>query len=241
LASPEVTAVAPNTSSATANPRPGGERAVLPRFFGGGARFFLRNLVILLVNGIAAAFIGFLFRAAGQAMVRPLEDTLSAPLAWVRLLLPLALPSVVVFFFLLVNDYASIRLVVSDSRRPVRTWLSALGFVARRFVASASIWISVGLILGLVLTAYVAFRNTVAATTWLGIAWMIAIQQTFMLTRATLRIATVSAELNYATKQGFVSVPRGAAAGPERPGAGAGEQVITSSLPLAPVAEERVV
>jgi hypothetical protein len=184
--------------------------AMLPRFFGAGARFFLRNLVMLVLTAIFAAICGAVLLPLGRAAVGPLADTQSVQLAWLRLLLPPALVALSTFFFLLVYDYAVIRVVVADDRRPVRTWLAALRFVTSRAIPASSIWVAVWVLLGLVSGAYIAVRHAVPATTGFLILLMVVLQQAFMVVRATLRVAAVSAELQYASGRGFLPAAPGA-------------------------------
>lgn len=184
--------------------RPAHPPALLHSFFGGAGRFFLRNLVMLVLNALGALVVGGALVALARLAVRPLEDTLSAPLAWTRLLLPVTLAGLVIFFFLMVYDYACLRLVLEDSRRPVRTWLKAVGFVSRRFAATAGLWLGPWTLLACVAALYLAVRAAMPATTIGTIALMIGLQQAFTIVRATLRVATVAAEMAYGDVRGFL-------------------------------------
>jgi hypothetical protein len=180
-------------------------RSVVARFFRGGGRFFLRNLVMLVLTGLGTVIVANLLRLLGVQLVKPFESTNSEALAWLHGLLPLALGALGAAFFFVAFDYACIRLAVENNRRPVRTWLSSLGFVARRFVPALALWIVPGLAVVAAALLYLGFRNALPATTGGLIALMIVLQQLFLVLRAIVRTATVAGEMNFASARGFTA------------------------------------
>jgi hypothetical protein len=195
----------PAPTAAVPTTRTRERRSVVAQFFRGGGRFFLRNLVMLVLTGIGIVVVAHLLRLLGVQIVKPLEGTTSEFLAWVNGLLPLALGALGALLFLLAFDYACIRLDTEDNRRPVRTWLSAVTFVARRFVPALALWIVPGLVVAVAALLYVRFRYAVPATTGGLIAVMIVLQQLFLVLRAIVRTGTVAAEMTYASARGFVA------------------------------------
>jgi hypothetical protein len=183
--------------------RPRDDRPLMHRFFRGAGRFFLRNLVVLIVNAIATVIVAGAVFWASRAMTAPWEDTLSVSLAWMRLVLPVGLAGLVVVVFLIIYDYTCIRVLLEDSRRPVRTWLSAVRFVARRAPGALSLWLVPGLALAVAAAAYLGCRGLVPAVSGATIALMVVMQQAFMLVRAALRLVTVAAEVEYAAERRF--------------------------------------
>jgi hypothetical protein len=203
-ASPAPVASQPGVPPARAA-RVGERRSVVAQFFRGGGRFFLRNLVMLVLTGLGIVVVANLLRWLGALLVKPLDDTTSEFLAYANMLLPLALGALGALFFLLAFDYACIRLDTEDNRRPVRTWLAALGFVTRRFGATLALWVVPGLVVAAAALLYARFRFAVPATTGATIALMIVLQQLFMVLRAIVRTATVDAEMTYAGARGFIA------------------------------------
>lgn len=180
-------------------------RSVVARFFRGGGRYFLRNLVMLIFTGVAVIVVATLLYMLGAAVVKPLRYTTSEFLAVVHWLLPLVLGGLGVLFFALVFDYACIRLAVEDNRRPVRTWLKAVGFVFRRFWSAVALWVGPGLLVAAAALFYLSFRDALPATTGALILVMVLMQQLFMVLRAFVRTATIAGEMNYASARGFAA------------------------------------
>jgi hypothetical protein len=182
------------------------DRPVMHRFFRGAGRFFLRNLVMLVLNTVLLALLAGLLFVLGRAVTKPLEDTLSVSLAWLRALLPLALGGIGAWFALMVYDYACVRLVTEDNRRPVRTWLSAIGFTARRFFPAAALWLLPGLLLAVAAVVLLAPTAGIPATTG-AVLLVFVVQQLFTLARAWLRAAVVASEIEFAAAHGFITPP----------------------------------
>jgi hypothetical protein len=179
---------------------------MMHRFFRGAGRFFLRNLVMFVANSLALAVVAGLLFALGRAAVRPLEDTLSLPLSWLRALLPIALGGLGAWLMLITYDYACIRLVTQDSRRPLRTWFSALAFTVRRFLPAAALWLVPGVLLALAALLLVRPTWRIPATTG-AMLITVGAQQIFTLLRAWLRTATVASEIEFAAARGFAAAP----------------------------------
>jgi hypothetical protein len=161
---------------------------------------------MLVLNTILLALVAGLLFALGRAVTKPLENTLSVALAWLRALLPLVLGGLGLWFVLIVYDYACIRLVTEDSRRPVRTWLAAIGFTARRFLSAALLWLVPGLLLALAVAVLLVPTSGIPATTG-AVLLVVIVQQLFTLARAWLRTAVVASEIEFAATRGFIAPP----------------------------------
>lgn len=174
---------------------PGSSGPVMWRFFGGAGRWFLPNLGVLVLNGVAMVAVVLIVSLVAGIAVRPLTDTLSLPLAWIEHAGPIAAAGLVLLFFAIVYDYACIH--VARQVRPWRAWRSAVAFVARRLFGAVGLWIVMALLTAVVLLAYLGYRTVATSTTWPLIVMMVAAQQLFIVVRAFLRAALVAAEIRY--------------------------------------------
>jgi len=145
------------------------------------------GLVLLVTAGLVAA--------GTRVLSRRLQDSPWPPtdvaLGLVRIVIVLAIAVVA----LVALDLARIRVVRDDSRRAVRLYWSSLLLVLRHPLATLGLWSGNALVLGLVLAAYLAFRNAVPAGTWAGIGLMFVAQQVVILARAGLRVALFGGEV----------------------------------------------
>jgi type III secretory pathway component EscS len=196
----------PGAARWRAEAAPRDDRPVMHRFFRGAGRFFLRNFVMLALNTVLLAGVAGLLYGLGRVLTRPLEETLSPTLAWLRVLLPLALGGVGVWYALMVYDYACIRVVTDDSRRPVHTWLAAIWFTARRLLPAALLWLVPGLLLAAAAALLLVPTAGIPATTG-SVVLVLVVQQLFTLARAWLRTAVVASEIEYAAARGFIAPP----------------------------------
>ena len=186
-------------------PAPVHRRTTMHRFFRGAGRFFLRNLVMLVLTGVGVLVVANLLYLLVAFLVKPLEDTTSEALAWIRMLLPILVGGLAAVFFLLVFDYACIRLVCDRSHRPFASWFTALAFVARHFVGTLALWVLPGLLAAAALLVYFGYAHAVPAVTGARILFLIVVQQLVVLVRAVVRTSTVAAEMHYASARRFVS------------------------------------
>jgi hypothetical protein len=184
-------------------------RSTMHRFFRGAGRFFLRNLVMLVLTAIGLLLLPAALYLLFGYMVKPLEGTTSEALAWLRVLLPPIAGGLGAVFFLLVFDYACIRLVCERSHRPFSSWFSALAFVGRRFPSTLALWVLPGLLAAAALLLYFGYSHAVPGVTGGRILALVIVQQLVVLVRAVVRAATVAAELHYSSTRRFVSA-RGA-------------------------------
>jgi hypothetical protein len=186
-------------------PAPVHHRSTMHKFFKGAGRFFLRNLVMLVLTGVGVLVVANLLFLLVGFLVKPLESTTSEALAWLRMLLPLTFGALGAVFFLLAFDYACIRLVCERSHRPFASWFSALGFVGRHFAGTLMLWVLPGLLAGLALLVYFGLAHAVPTVTIGRILLVIVVQQLVVVARAVVRTATVAAELRYSSDRRFVS------------------------------------
>lgn len=169
--------------------------STLSRFFGGAGRSFLRNLALLVVNGMAMALAILLTSVITGVMAMPLQGSPSPLIAFLGLFGPLAVTGLIAVFFLIVYDYACIR--TARGAGVWRGWLGAMLFVARRAFGAFGLWLAAGVATAVAALVYLGFRTLVPAGTWPLIVLMIVVQQLFVLVRAGIRVALVAAELHY--------------------------------------------
>lgn len=157
--------------------------------FGRGAGRYLRRFVRLA----ALAALGFGACAALALIVtaplrRRLEDSSWEPMPQVfGVGMALVLASLALVW-LLALDLARVRIVAGDLRR-VRPALAAGLRRVLTGIAPLGLWSVYALACLALLAAYAAFRSTAPASSWPGIALMVACQQAVMLARAGARLA----------------------------------------------------
>jgi hypothetical protein len=195
----------PRTFVMPVEPAPVHRRSTLHRFFKGAGRFFLRNLVMLVLSAVGMLVVASALYLLFGFLVKPLEDTTSEALAWVRMLLPVVVGGLGAVFFLLVFDYACIRLVCERSHRPFASWFSALVFVGRHFPSTLALWVLPGVLAAAALLVYFGHAHALPTVTAGRIIVLVIVQQLVVLVRAVVRAATVAAELHYSSARRFVS------------------------------------
>ncbi len=194
----------------------GDRRRFLHRFGRGAGHFFGRFLRLGIVAGAVLLAAAGLVMAAIRALSRRLEDAAWPPTDVALGLVRIALAFGIAVVALVALDLARIRVVRDDSGRAVRLYWSSLGLVLRHPLATLGLWSGNALVLGLVLAAYLAFRNAVPAGTWTGIGLMLVAQQLVMLARAGLRVALFGGEIALVDRL----VPKATPVEPEAPPAG---------------------
>jgi hypothetical protein len=169
----------------------------MPSFGREAGRFFARNVRLLLVHLVAGGAIVLALAAVGVAVVWPWRASVHPIPAGLSLAVPAALLALGLAFFSMVLDYARIRLVAGDARVMLAVWLGAVGFVARRFAGALGIWLALTLAVLAAAVLFGFFRALVPATTWFQIALLVVAQQAFMIVTTGLRVARLSAEIDY--------------------------------------------
>jgi hypothetical protein len=165
------------------------DRPLLHRFGRGAGRFFWRFVRVGLVTGLVGALGVGIAVAVFALLTRPLQDSPWEPRAPVLSLVHMALGLGVAMVALMALDFARVRIVREDSRRPVRELRKALWLVLRNPVKVALLWASLALIYVVLLVAHFAVGwGSLARTTALILAMVVA-QQALMLVRAGLRVA----------------------------------------------------
>lgn len=174
-------------------------RSFSHRFFRGAGHFFWRSLALLVLTLIVSGVVVAAVSAALRFALKPFESSLSIAVSWVTLLAPLLVTFLIVIFFcLFVLDYARIDLVRSDRRNPFPLWWRGLRLALRRFWTTLGIWIVIGILLALLVTAYVAVRGAIGQhTVGLVVAAFLALQVTLVV-GAWLRVAGLGAEVEVA-------------------------------------------
>lgn len=175
---------------------------LMHRFGRGAGRFFVRNLRLLLLHLVAAGAIVVAVAALGVGITWPWRHSVHAIPALLAVAVPGMLALLGLAFFSIVLDYARIRLVAGDGRLMVSVWLGAVRFVVRRFGGALGVWVSLTVVIVLATLLFGAYRQFVPSTTWTQIVLLVIAQQSFMIVRSGLRIALLSAEIDYYTHRG---------------------------------------
>lgn len=175
---------------------------LMHRFGRGAGRFFVRNLRLLLLHIIAAGGIVVAVAAIGVGLTWPWRTSVQPIPAFLVVSVPVVLALLGLAFFAIVLDYARIRLVAGDGRLVISVWLGAVRFVVRRFGGALGVWMTLTVVILLATLLFGVARHLVPSTTWLEIGLLIVAQQVFMVVRSGLRIALLSAEIDYYTHRG---------------------------------------
>jgi hypothetical protein len=184
------------SSGSTPSPRVSGERAgvrgVTQRFVGDGLRYYWRFVRILLLVGMLGVGVTMILTVGFEA-IREAFDERGWPRVsmWVDNLL--LLTWLIVFgVSSLIVDVSRIFMLRRDDYRAVAAVRQALGFL--RSNAGAVLVIAVAFLM--LLTAALAIYNLIASgitpLSWGLLAFTIAWQQFFMLTRTTLRVGLLA-------------------------------------------------
>jgi acyl dehydratase len=216
--------VAPFVAAGTVEVLRSGDSRSLAHRFGRGAghfggRFLRAGLLAAPTAAIAAALLGgpwFFVR-------HRLDDSASDETRFLLGIAGAACAALGILLALLALDYARLEIARRDSRKPMRLYFRALGFVLRHPLATVGLWLVNSVALLLVLALYLALREAMPATSWIAIASMAVAQQAVSLARAGLRVALWSGEstlLDALAPLRVASAPAGPAAPePETPDA----------------------
>jgi hypothetical protein len=101
---------------------------------------------------------------------------------------------VVIWFWMAVSDYASIRMVHDDRRSAILSSGVGVWLVLRHLFSVAGYWLLAGGVFAVLVAVYVGFRNVIPADTLLLIGVMVLAQQVFLLLRTTLRVGLLATE-----------------------------------------------
>jgi hypothetical protein len=175
---------------------------LMHRFGRGAGRFFVRNLRLLLLHLVAAGALVVAVAAVGVGITWPWRHSVHAVPAFLTLAVPGVMTLFGLAFFSIVLDYARIRLVAGDGRLMVSVWLGALRFVVRRLGGALGVWVSLTVMIVLATVLFGAYGQLVPSTTWTQVVLLVIAQQVFMIVRSGLRIALLSAEIDYYTHRG---------------------------------------
>lgn len=175
---------------------------LMHRFGRGAGRFFVRNLRLLLLHLFAAGGIVVGVAAAGVGLTWPWRAAVQPIPAFLVVAVPVVLALLGLAFFAIVLDYARIRLVAGDGRLVVSVWLGAARFVVRRFGGALGVWVTFTAVILLATVLLGLYRALVPSVTWVQLALLVFVQQLFMIVRSGLRIALLSAEIDYYTHRG---------------------------------------
>jgi hypothetical protein len=165
------------------------DRPLLHRFGRGAGRFFWRFVRAGLAAGLAGAVGIALALAIVAALTRPLHDSAWEPPDFVLGLLRAGVALAVALLALMALDFARVRIVREDSRRPLRELWTAFWLVLRNPVKVALLWGAIALVYGVLLVAHLSVGWSSLARSTLLIFAMVVAQQTLMLVRAGLRVA----------------------------------------------------
>lgn len=172
-------------------------RPFMHRFHRGGGRLFWRFVRLSAIAFTGVALVVGIAAALRTRIMTPLSDSEWEPAGMFWGLVGLAVTGLVALWFLLALDYARIRVARDGSRAMLRVYVGALGFVARRLLATYGLAILGLVVLGALLGAYVAWETVWTASTWMTILGLVGVQQVVVLARTGLRVTLVSAEREY--------------------------------------------
>lgn len=185
-------------------------RPRLHRFFRGAGRYLLVNLRVLLLSSVPAAVAIVALLAVLAPVSEAVADTQREGVAWLDLLLPLAVVAVVVVVWGTVADFARLRVVALDSPRAASALWWALRFVLRHPFGTFGLWKSTTIAslavaaIGALLVPYVPVAG------WAGIVALVLAQQALVFVRAMLRVTALAAEVDYAGARGAGQGPAAA-------------------------------
>jgi hypothetical protein len=170
----------------------------LARFFAGAGRLFgryVRLLVItILAGGAAETLAGIALRPASTRLAQSSWEWGPIVASGANALVLAALLG----FFVLVLDYARIRLATTDERSALRNWYFALRYVLRRPLATFTLGMAAVCALAVVLGGSVLLQARMPAATWQWIVALAVVQQVTMVLRAGVRVAQVASEVELA-------------------------------------------
>ena len=172
-------------------------RTFMHRFFRGAGHFFSRFLRLAVYTAVAAVIVVGLVAAALAPLLSPLDESAWEP-GWVTaILVRIAVVGAVLVYFLLVLDYARIRVAIGDTRRLFVTWIASLGFVLRHLFGAYGIALAFGALAGVLLALYLGYCSIAPIRTSGLILVLVIVQQAVMWLRTGARVAQVAAEIQF--------------------------------------------
>jgi hypothetical protein len=172
------------------------DRRFLHRFFRGAGHFFLRSLALLVAALVVAALVVAAVAAGIGAAIRPLEDSMSAALAWTHLLAPIAIVGVLVVFFCgVVLDLARIDLVRHGRRNALVAYWRGLTLAVQRWWTTLWIWVIAGVVGALFVFGYARIGGAVSA-----FVPGFLLLQVLVFALAWLRVSVLAAELEVSVR-----------------------------------------
>lgn len=173
-------------------------RTFMHRFARGAGRFFWRFVRLAITAGVCAVLATGVVAALVGAVTAPLGKSEWEPGGYLAGLLVVLSVAGTAALFLLALDYARIRVARDDSRKMLRAYFGALGFVVRHLVGAYGIAIGIVAILASVVLLYVAYEtNSPVASTSALIAVLFVFQQLTVVARVFLRVSLIGAERAY--------------------------------------------
>ncbi|HEY7474045.1 MAG TPA: hypothetical protein VH679_03475 [Vicinamibacterales bacterium] len=199
------------------------------RFLRGGGHFFWRFLRLAIVHGAIMIVTVAIVAIAANVAVAPLNRSSWAPAAFVAVAIQAVAIGLAATYFLLSLDYARIHLALSDRGGVVRAWLGALWLVGRHPVRTFGLALVFAVLFGLAAAGYLFVIAQLGTHTMSLILASIALQQLFILIRASLRVGLLAGEMELYQWLRPASVPGGRFA-PAAPPAPAADDRIDLSL-----------
>ena len=173
-------------------------RTFMHRFGRGAGHFFWRFVRLTITAGVCAALATGVVAALVGAVTAPLGTSEWEPGGYLAGLLVVLSVAGTAALFLLALDYARIRVARDDSRKMLRAYFGALGFVVRHLVGAYGIALGIVAILAGVGLLYVAYEtNSPVASTSALIAVLFVCQQMTVVARVFLRVSLIGAERAY--------------------------------------------
>ncbi len=172
-------------------------RRTLTCFLAGAGEYFWRFLRLSLLGGIGLLLSGFLL-----IMVTTAPQSMAGKAGWEKaVILWTVFQGILVLLlaglFLVVLDYARLRIVTEQSNRVLRVLLSAFPLVL--FRAPGALWIALvfSCALGAVLAFAAWFPGLAPSPGWAMILLVLLVQQGAVMARSALRVGALAAHFSY--------------------------------------------
>jgi small-conductance mechanosensitive channel len=176
----------------------GDRRTFMHRFARGGGHFFWRFIRLAAAAAACAGLAAALVASLAGAVLKPLGESEWEPGGYLAGVILVACVAGTAALFLLALDYARIRVARDDSRKMLRAYVGALGFVVRHVVSAYGIALGIVALLAGVMLLYVAYETmSPVASTGALVALLFVLQQITVAARVFLRVALIGAEQSY--------------------------------------------
>jgi hypothetical protein len=172
-------------------------RTFMHRFFRGAGHFFGRFLRLAVYTAISAVVVVGLVAAVLVPLLKPLDESAWEPGWIVAIAIRAVVIGAVLLYFVLVLDYARIRVAINDTRRVFVTWFTSLGFVVRHLAGTYAIAVAFGVLVGVLLFLYLVYCSVTPVSTTTLILLLLVVQQAVMWLRTGTRIAQIAAEIEF--------------------------------------------